>query len=268
MEETDPPKLPGPSLRGAIVAAVALGLTVDFMLLTVVVPIVPEYLTDHGIPQAAIFALFSAKPVVQICASPLVGPLVDRRGPRAPLLGGLVVRATCSRLGLSHLFSSPLGSLLVSSRLVSSRLVSSRLVFSRLLSSSLLSSPLIASCLSSYRLACSWTCGGGSYRRVAPPPLARRAVTQIPPLLLALPPPSRSPPLEVLVLATLVFGWGCTLSASSSSSSAPLGGGGGGRSRWLELRRGSYDSYFYNCYGIYIYVMYVPCHCSGEGAQL
>lgn len=76
-------------LRVAIIVIVSLALLSDFLLLTVVIPILPTVL--EGTPDALIFLLFSAKAAVQIMANPPIGALVDKFGPRVPLLVSTLV---------------------------------------------------------------------------------------------------------------------------------------------------------------------------------
>lgn len=72
---------------------VALSLFCDYFLLTVVIPILPLVLASPDVTTVSeqnadtlLFIVFGAKPLAQILCNPLMGWLVDKRGPRLVLL--------------------------------------------------------------------------------------------------------------------------------------------------------------------------------------
>jgi predicted MFS family arabinose efflux permease len=71
---------------------VALGLFIDYTLLTVVVPIFPEVKKNLKLSNFAIGCLFAVKPALQAIADPLLAPLIDR-GWVWPLAVGLAAEA-------------------------------------------------------------------------------------------------------------------------------------------------------------------------------
>jgi MFS family permease len=77
----------------------------DFLLLTVVVPIIPSVFagTPWGRPLV-VAAAFASKPFAQILANPAAGACVARYGPRRPLLlGSAVLVASSGMFALSLL---------------------------------------------------------------------------------------------------------------------------------------------------------------------
>ena len=70
---------------------VLLLLFADYVLLTIVVPILPSLLPLESVTRRGI--LFGSKAAVQLIANPFAGLLVDRYGPRQPLLVGTLVLA-------------------------------------------------------------------------------------------------------------------------------------------------------------------------------
>jgi MFS family permease len=77
-------------LRVVVVVVVTLALLCDFLLLTVIIPILPTALM--GTDDSLIFLLFASKAAVQILANAPIGMLVDKVGPKIPLL--------CASVGL------------------------------------------------------------------------------------------------------------------------------------------------------------------------
>ena len=71
-------------LRVAVVSCVTMALLCDFLLLTVIIPIIPTALA--GTDDSLIFLLFASKAAVQILANAPIGMLVDKVGPKIPLL--------------------------------------------------------------------------------------------------------------------------------------------------------------------------------------
>lgn len=115
-------------LAGEAVLIVLLGLLSDFMLLTIIIPFVPQLLSTPPPAGAGVYSttmiglLFSAKPIVQILANPFAGLLTDRVGPRRPLLGAVAVLAAstvCFAEGRSY-------ALLFAARAVQVRCTSAR----------------------------------------------------------------------------------------------------------------------------------------------
>jgi len=87
----DPPR-PSPLERRLLISVVALGLVVDYMLLTIVVPIFPHIKEQYDISVFSIGCLFAIKPALQALVDPLLAPLVDR-GWVWPFVAGLVLEA-------------------------------------------------------------------------------------------------------------------------------------------------------------------------------
>ncbi len=74
---------------GAATAVTAIALGVDMFLYGSLVPLLPDLPAVAGSPAAA-GLLFAAYAIAMVVATPLVGRWVDRAGPRAPMLAGLV----------------------------------------------------------------------------------------------------------------------------------------------------------------------------------
>lgn len=86
-----------------VVALVGLTFLCDFLLLTVVVPILPAVFagTPWGRPLV-VAAAFASKPLAQIISNPAAGACVGRRGPRRLLLvGGVVLVVSSGMFALS-----------------------------------------------------------------------------------------------------------------------------------------------------------------------
>lgn len=84
-------------MRHAVVGVVLLALFVDTLLLTAIVPIVPDLFPDAT--DLAVGLLFSSKALAQILVSPLVGALVDSAfGAQRCLALGLLVLAVSTSL--------------------------------------------------------------------------------------------------------------------------------------------------------------------------
>ena len=62
-------------------------------LTTVVVPILPPLLSKQGVSDNAVFMLFASKALVQILFNPMIGAMIDKRGPLRPVLWSLAVLA-------------------------------------------------------------------------------------------------------------------------------------------------------------------------------
>ncbi len=86
-----------PTRPRAAVAVVTLALAVDMFLYGSLVPLLPVLPAVAGSPGAA-GLLFAAYSVAKLVATPAVGRWVDRSGPRAPLLAGLVALAAATAL--------------------------------------------------------------------------------------------------------------------------------------------------------------------------
>jgi MFS transporter, DHA1 family, solute carrier family 18 (vesicular amine transporter), member 1/2 len=87
----------GRTRPGVAIAVVALAITVDTFLYGSLVPLVPKLPAVAGSPGAA-GALFAAYAIALLVGTPLVGRWVDRVGPRAPMLAGLVGLAVSTAL--------------------------------------------------------------------------------------------------------------------------------------------------------------------------
>merc|ERR1719173_217295 len=60
------------------------GVFMDFFILSVVIPIIPHFLSDiYG--DVEIGLLFASKPMTQIFANFIIGPLIDTQGPECVL---------------------------------------------------------------------------------------------------------------------------------------------------------------------------------------
>ena len=79
----------GRTRPGAAAAVTAIALGVDMFLYGSLVPLLPDLPAVAGSPTAA-GLLFAAYAIAMVVATPLVGRWVDRSGPRAPMLAGLV----------------------------------------------------------------------------------------------------------------------------------------------------------------------------------
>jgi DHA1 family solute carrier family 18 vesicular amine transporter 1/2 len=73
---------------GPAVAAVCLGMLVDSLLYSVVVPVLPVYTAGLGASTIAIGVLFASYAVGLVLATPLLAAFSDRRGRRRPILLG------------------------------------------------------------------------------------------------------------------------------------------------------------------------------------
>ena len=82
---------------GAVAAVVILALTVDMFLYGSLVPLVPVLPAVGGSPRRA-GALFAAYAIALLVVTPLIGRWVDRVGPRAPMLAGLLGLAVATVL--------------------------------------------------------------------------------------------------------------------------------------------------------------------------
>ena len=78
-------------LRFRFVSCVALALFCDYLLLTLVVPILPSFFNDYNAIE--ISALFASKPFFQFFFNPIFGSLVGKYGSKMPLLIGVIVLA-------------------------------------------------------------------------------------------------------------------------------------------------------------------------------
>lgn len=78
------------------VTVVMIGMFVDAVLLTVLVPLTPQLMDRFQVSDAQIGILFAAKAIVQIVSSPLVAKVIDRAGPRivTSLACGVLVVST------------------------------------------------------------------------------------------------------------------------------------------------------------------------------
>jgi MFS transporter, DHA1 family, solute carrier family 18 (vesicular amine transporter), member 1/2 len=86
-----------PTRPGAAVAVVTLALAVDMFLYGSLVPLLPVLPAVAGSAGAA-GLLFAAYALAMLVATPVVGRWVDRSGPRAPLLAGLLALAAATAL--------------------------------------------------------------------------------------------------------------------------------------------------------------------------
>ena len=95
----------GPTRPRAAVAVVTLALVVDMFLYGSLVPLLPELPAVAGSSGAA-GLLFAAYAVAMLVATPVVGRWVDRSGPRAPLLAGLIALAWLRALHSDRRFAA------------------------------------------------------------------------------------------------------------------------------------------------------------------
>jgi MFS family permease/uncharacterized SAM-dependent methyltransferase len=96
--------------RGLIAGVVLLALLVDYMLLTVLVPLLPHIQEDFDVSIGMTGLLLAMKPLVQLIADPVVAPFTDR-GHIWPLLTGLALEAaTASGFALSEDFAALMAS--------------------------------------------------------------------------------------------------------------------------------------------------------------
>ncbi|WP_405503025.1 MFS transporter [Streptomyces niveus] len=86
-----------PTKPGAAVAVTAIALGVDMFLYGSIVPLLPDLPAVHGSAFIA-GALFAVYAVALLGATPFIGVWVDRSGPRAPMLAGLVGLAAATVL--------------------------------------------------------------------------------------------------------------------------------------------------------------------------
>jgi len=83
--------------RRLLVLVVFLGLFVDYMLLTAVMPIFPHIKKTFGVTVFEIGCLFAIKPLLQAITDPILAPFVDR-GWVWPFLAGLVLEAVTTTM--------------------------------------------------------------------------------------------------------------------------------------------------------------------------
>jgi DHA1 family solute carrier family 18 vesicular amine transporter 1/2 len=79
-------------LRFRFLSVVGFALFCDYLLLTLLIPLVPNFFSNQ-FGSFPIAALFACKPTFQFFANPMFGKIVDRTGPKSPLLLGVVVLA-------------------------------------------------------------------------------------------------------------------------------------------------------------------------------
>ena len=79
-------------LQNNILYVVGLALFCDYLLLTLCVPILPNLLGESFNPFL-ISLVFASKPAFQFIANPFMGSIVDKHGPKQPLLLGVLVLA-------------------------------------------------------------------------------------------------------------------------------------------------------------------------------
>jgi MFS family permease len=83
------PAVAGP-IRYSIVAIASSSLFCDYLLLTLCIPILPEFFGEN-FSLVKIGILFASKPFFQFFANPLMGSIVEKYGPRTPLVFGIAV---------------------------------------------------------------------------------------------------------------------------------------------------------------------------------
>lgn len=79
-------------LRFRFLSVVALALFCDYLLLTLCVPILPSLFGDNY-SATEVGLIFASKPFFQFLANPYMGEIVDKSGPKYPLLFGVIVLA-------------------------------------------------------------------------------------------------------------------------------------------------------------------------------
>jgi len=93
LSTSDDDNVPFLHSKRAALAIVFTGLAADYLLVSIIIPIIPVYLKDKDVSQFKVGLLFASKGVVQIMANPLWGWLTIRIGSRIPLFTGLLVLA-------------------------------------------------------------------------------------------------------------------------------------------------------------------------------
>jgi MFS family permease len=79
------------STTSGIIFIVSIALFCDFVLLTIIVPYLPYYLTTLGVDQSSVGLLFSSKAIVQNFVNPIIGAATHQIGSQRMLAWGLAV---------------------------------------------------------------------------------------------------------------------------------------------------------------------------------
>jgi len=91
--------------RYLLVLVIFLCLYLDFVLLTIVIPIFPSHLKKMGISGEEVGLLFSAKAILQIAANPVMGYITDKVGSKLPLMFSMAVLGVSTltfAFGINH----------------------------------------------------------------------------------------------------------------------------------------------------------------------
>jgi DHA1 family solute carrier family 18 vesicular amine transporter 1/2 len=84
--------------RSAVLAVASIALAVDMFVYGVAIPVLPMIAAEHGASSATVGMLFACYAGALLLATPLVGVLVDRFGPRTPMLVGLLALGAATLL--------------------------------------------------------------------------------------------------------------------------------------------------------------------------
>jgi multidrug resistance protein len=84
--------------RSAALAVAAIALGTDLFVYGLAIPVLPLIASRHGASSAAVGFLFATYAIALLVATPVVGVLVDRIGPRTPMLVGLLGLAAATLL--------------------------------------------------------------------------------------------------------------------------------------------------------------------------
>lgn len=82
---------PKDAINAPVIVSVGMALFCDFLLLTLCIPILPELFKDSQFSGFATGLVFASKPFFQFFANPVMGNYVERHGPKAPLLTGVLI---------------------------------------------------------------------------------------------------------------------------------------------------------------------------------
>ncbi|MGY1632423.1 MFS transporter [Geodermatophilus sp. SYSU D01186] len=84
--------------RPAALAVASIALATDMFVYGVAIPVLPMIAAQHGASSATVGVLFACYAGALLVATPLVGVLVDRFGPRTPMLVGLLALGAATLL--------------------------------------------------------------------------------------------------------------------------------------------------------------------------
>jgi MFS transporter, DHA1 family, solute carrier family 18 (vesicular amine transporter), member 1/2 len=84
--------------RSAVLAVASIALATDMFVYGVAIPVLPMIAAEHGASSATVGILFACYAGALLLATPVVGVLVDRVGPRTPMLVGLLALGAATLL--------------------------------------------------------------------------------------------------------------------------------------------------------------------------